>query len=74
MKKLKLLLFTFLISLSICALVNMQAAAQVTTKLVFPSGAGQSLSVGVVSLTAIVVQRQDASSNPVSLGTSAIYC
>ena len=59
MKKLQILIVAFLISLSICAFVNMQATAQVTaSKLVFSSGGGQSLTAGVVSPTAIVVQRQ----------------
>jgi hypothetical protein len=42
------------------------------SKLVFTAGAGQSLTIGDVSPTAIVVQRQDSSGNPVSTGTSAI--
>jgi flagellin-like protein len=41
------------------------------TKLVFASGASQSLTVNVVS-GAIVVERQDASSNPVSTGAPAV--
>jgi hypothetical protein len=47
-------------------------AAATASKLVFTAGAGQSLTAGVVSPTAIVVQRQDAYGNPVSSGTSAI--
>ena len=50
----------------------MQATAQVTaTKLVFSSGAPQTLTVNVVS-TAIVVQRQNASGSPVATGTSSL--
>ena len=44
----------------------------VATKLVFSAGAPQTLTAGVVSPTAIVVQRQDASNNPVSTGTAQI--
>jgi hypothetical protein len=73
MKKLQVLIIAFLVSLSICAFVSMQAKAPAAaSKLVFTAGAGQSLTAGVVSPTAIVVQRQDASGNPVSSGTSAI--
>jgi hypothetical protein len=47
-------------------------SAAAASKLVFTAGTSQSLTAGVVSPTAIVVQRQDASGNPVSSGTSAI--
>jgi hypothetical protein len=73
MKKLQILLVISLISLSICALVNVQTTAQVTaSKLVFSAGGGQSLTAGVVSPIAIVIQRQNASGSPVATGTSAI--
>ena len=51
---------------------TISAANPVATKLAFSSGAPQTLTAGVVSPTAIVIQRQDASNNPVSTGTSAI--
>jgi flagellin-like protein len=38
------------------------------TKLVFSAGGAQTLTAGVVSPVAIVVQRQDASSNPIASG------
>ena len=51
---------------------TISAANPVATKLVFSAGATQTLTAGVVSPSAIVVQRQDASNAPVSIGTSAI--
>ena len=42
------------------------------SKLVFTAGTAQSLTAGVVSPTAIVVERQDAYGNPVATGTSEI--
>ncbi len=42
------------------------------SKLVYTAGTTQTLTAGVVSPTAIVVQRQDQYGNPVSIGTSAI--
>ncbi len=44
----------------------------VATKLVFAAGSSQTLTAGVISPTAIIVQRQDASNNPVSTGTAQI--
>jgi hypothetical protein len=44
----------------------------VASQLVYTAGTAQSLTAGVVSPTAIVVQRQDQYGNPVSIGTSAI--
>ena len=46
-------------------------SADPATKLVFSSGAAQTLTAGVGS-SAIVIQRQDASSDPVSAGAPAI--
>jgi flagellin-like protein len=50
---------------------TISAANPVATKLAFSSGGAQSLTVNVVS-GAIVVERQDASNNPVATGTSQI--
>ena len=50
---------------------TISAANPVATKLAFSSGGAQSLTVNVVS-GAIVVQRQNASNNPVATGTSQI--
>jgi PKD repeat protein len=50
---------------------TINAAAPIATKLVFSSGAAQTLIAGVGS-SAIVIQRQDASSNPVSTGAPLI--
>jgi hypothetical protein len=51
---------------------TVSAAAVPATKLAFFAGAPQSLTVNVVSPTAIVIQRQDASNAPVSSGAPLI--
>ena len=50
---------------------TVSTSGTVVTKLAFSSGGAQSLTVNVVS-GAIVVERQDASNNPVATGTSQI--